>query len=306
MKRICLYLLASLVAATVLTGCPGPMHPSHKIIDVFAPAYAYRHVVPYEVNLYGIYLLRHRLNWHHVEQYILWYLDHLNYPDKHGLSGSMYDFYLDDRGRRTSTGNYDSVDSYAATFLILLHEYDIRVGNRKLLLANRKKIEDVAHLLILLKDHDGLTRALPDRDGKYLMDNCEVYAGLKAYVALCRALGWPAQVYADAAKEVRRGVWTRLYDAPSGMFHWAVDHQTEHDSHWSRFYPDAFAQLFPIIYGLLDPASPQARQIWTTFCRQHGRAKGLADSLQTVVISMARERMQPISSAITKKKADRR
>ncbi|MGD9189391.1 MAG: hypothetical protein PVI89_14310 [Desulfobacteraceae bacterium] len=294
MKRIYLYLLASMVAVSALTGCCRPLHPTHKVIDVFSPAYAYRHVVPYEVNLYGIYILRHRLNWQHVERYIWWYLDHLNYPDKHGLTGSMYDFYLDDRGRQSNAEAYDSVDSYAATFLILLHEYYKRVGNRQLFLSSRKKIEDVAYLLIVLKDHDGLTRALPDRDSKYLMDNCEVYAGLKAYLALCRALDWSIpQLYKDAAQEIRQSVWTQLYDTSTGMFHWAVDSQTQHTSDWSRFYPDAFAQLFPIIYGLLDPASQLAQEIWAEFCRQYGRAEGLADSLQTVVISMARERMQP-------------
>lgn len=294
MKRMCLYLLASLVAVSALTGCRRPMHSTHKVIDVFSPAYAYRRVVPYEVNLYGIYILRHRLNWQHVQRYIWWYLDHLNYPDKYGLTGSMYDFSLDDRGRRTSAEAYDSADSYAATFLILLHEYYRRTGSRQLFLVSRKKIKDVADLLILLKDHDGLTRALPDRDSKYLMDNCEVYAGLKAYVALCRALDWPIpRLYSDAVREVRQGVWTRFYDAPTGMFHWAVDDRIKHVSDWNRFYPDAFAQLFPIVYGLLDPASQKAQQIWATFCRQYGRAEGLADSLQTVVISMARERMQP-------------
>ena len=307
MKRICLYLLASIMAVSALTGCRRPMHPTHKVIDVFAPAYAYRRVVPYEVNLYGIYILRHQLNWQHVERYIWWYLDHLNYPDKYGLTGSMYDFYLDDRGRRTSAEAYDSADSYAATFLILLHEYYQRVGNRQLFLASRKKIEDIAYLLIFLKDPDGLTRAMPDRDSKYLMDNCEVYAGLKAYVALCRALDWPIpRIYADAVREVRQGVWARFYDAPTGMFHWAVDDRTEHVSDWNRFYPDAFAQLFPIVYGLLDPASQKARQIWDTFCRQYGNAEGLADSLQTVIISMVRERMQSKSRTITKQKADRR
>jgi hypothetical protein len=293
MKRIYLYLLVSMVVVPVLAGCCREMHPSHKVIDVFSPAFAYRYVVPYEVNLYGINIFRHQLNWQHVEQYILWYLDHLNYPDKHGLTGSMYDFYIDDRGRQTSTEHYDSVDSYAATFLILLHEYYKRVGNRELLFVHRKKIEDIAYLLIFLKDRDGLTRAIPDQDSKYLMDNCEVYAGLKAYVALCRALGWPAQLYSDAAGEVRQSVWARFYDASTGMFHWAVDSQIEHVSDWSRFYPDAFAQLFPIVYGVLDPASPKAEQIWARFCQQYGRAEGLADSLQTVVISMARERMRP-------------
>jgi hypothetical protein len=282
-----------MVALSALTGCCGSMHPSSKVVDVFSPAYAYRYVVPYEVNLYGIYILRHQLNWRHVERYIVWYLDNLNDPDKHGLTGSIYDFHLDDRGRQTPAEAYDSVDSYAATFLMLLHAYYQRVGKRELILANRAKIEDVAHLMIILKDRDGLTRAVPDRDSKYLMDNCEVYSGLKAYDALCRAMGWPVpQLYADAIRDVRLGVWTRLYDVYSGMFHWAVDSRTQHESDWNRFYPDAFAQLFPIIYGLLDPASQQAQQIWARFCRQYGRTEKAADTLQSVVISMARERMK--------------
>jgi hypothetical protein len=292
MKRAFSFLIASLIGLMILISCHATVHPTLKVIDVFSPAYAYKHVVPYEVNLYGIYIFQHNLNWRDVERYILWYLDNLNYPDKHGLTGSMYDFYFDDRGRRTIIQDYDSVDAYAATFLILLREYYQKVRNRRVLYNNQKKIEDIAYLLIHLKDRDGLTRAVPQLDSKYLMDNCEVYAGLKAFVALSNDLGWKIpDMYRNAIDEVRHGILARLYDTSSGMFHWALDSQTAHVSQWNRFYPDAFAQLFPIIYGIVDPASPKARQIWHTFYEHYGMGAGLADPLQSVVISMARDRM---------------
>ena len=292
MTRAFSFLIASLIGLTILISCRASVHPTLKVIDVFSPAYAHRLIIPYEVNLYGIYIFRHNLNWRDVEGYILWYLDNLNYPDKHGLTGSMYDFYLDDRDRRTSTQDYDSVDAYAATFLILLHEYYQKVGNRRILSDNRKKIQDIAYLLIYLKDHDGLTRAVPQLSAKYLMDNCEVYAGLKAFVALSDDLGWKTQrIYRDAIDEVRQGILTRMYDTTSGMFHWAVDNHVEHVSQWNRFYPDALAQLFPIIYEIIDPSSPKARQILRMFCQHHRMGAGLADPLQSVVISMAQERV---------------
>lgn len=292
MKHAFSFVLVSLIGLMALIACRATMHPSLKVIDVFSPAYAHRLVIPYEVNIYGIHIFRHDLNWRDVEGHILWYLEDLNYPDKHGLTGTVYDFYLDDRGRRTSTLDYDSVDSYAATFLMLLHEYYRKVGNRRILTANRKKIEDIAYLIIYLKDRDGLIRAIPQQDTKYLMDNCEVYGGLKAFVALSKQLGWHIPtLYRDAIDEVRQGIWDHLYDTSSGMFHWAVDSQVTHTSQWDKFYPDAFAQLFPIIHGLVDPASPLARRIWQQFCDRYGTGKGIADRLQRAMITMAQHRM---------------
>ena len=36
-------------------------------------------------------------------------------------------------------------------------------------------------------------------------------------------------------------------------------------SGWSEFYPDAVAQLFPILFGVLDPDSERARKLYQTF-----------------------------------------
>lgn len=302
MNRTFSYLLASLIGLLMLNSCQafhsnGPkrqaeLHPSQKVIDLFFPADIYRHVIPYEINLYGTYVFHNSLNWRDVEQYILWYFDHLNYPDKHGLTGSIYDYTLDGMGRETSTETYDSVDAYAATFIMLLHAYYQKVGNRKILNYYRKEIKDVAYLMIYLKDNDGLTRAVPYQDAKYLMDNCEVYAGLKAYIALAKELAWPIpNTYRIAMDEIRQAIQEKLYDPSSGKYHWALYGNTVHPAYWQHFYPDALAQLFPIIYGLIDPSSPEAQRIWHTFQAIYSMEEGFADHLQSLVISMAKDRM---------------
>lgn len=303
MRRAFSFLLASLLGLTILSCCQtthynrlaanhSEMHPALQVIDVFIPAETYQRVIPYEVNLYGISIFQQNLNWRDVEQYILWYFDHLNYPDAHGLTGSIYDYLQDNNGGLSSTKTYDSADAYAATFLMLLHAYYQKVGNRQILNYYKKKIEDIARLIIRLKDSDGLTFAVPYLQAKYLMDNCEVYAGLKAYVSLARKLDWPiSDIYHTAIAEIHQGIRTQLYDPARGTFHWARQGHTVHPSYWHRFYPDAFAQLFPIIYELVDPLSPEARRIWDSFHSRYQMGEGLADHLQSLLISMARDRV---------------
>ena len=55
-----------------------------------------------------------------VLNYINWHIAHMNTAaqDKYGLAGTIYD-YADG----VSTGAYDSTDSYAATFIMLLDNY---------------------------------------------------------------------------------------------------------------------------------------------------------------------------------------
>ena len=302
MTRVFLFLLASLIGLTALSSCQAyhsssmvdrpELHPTQRVIDLFFPGDTYRRVVPYEINLYGVHIFRNSLNWQYVEQYILWYFDHLNYPDRYGLTGSIYDYTLDDKGQETSTHTYDSADAYAATFLILLHAYYQEVGNRQILNYYQKKIKDIAYLMIFLRDGDGLTRAVPYRGAKYLMDNCEVYAGLKAFVALAKELSWTIpRFYEVAIGEIQFAIRTKLYDPFKGTFHWALYDKTVHPSRWQRFYPDALAQLFPIIYKVIDPSSPKARRIWDTFHTHYGMGNGVADHLQSLMISMARERV---------------
>lgn len=302
MKPAFLFRLASLVAMAALLSCQSSgghgakvhlnMHPSQKVVDLFFPGTAYQRVVPYEVSLYGIHILQNNLNWRDVETYILWYFDHLNYPDKYGLTGSIYDYALDSSGGETSTDTYDSADAYAATFIMLLHAYYEKVGNTTILNYYQKQITDIAYLMLFLQDNNGLTNATPHWDAQYLMDNCEVYAGLQSFIALAKDLDWSIpDDYRFALDAVKRGIQTKLYDPSSGMFHWAVVGETVHPSQWDMFYPDALSQLFPIIYEIIDPSSSKARRIWNTFYTKYGMGEGVADHLQSLTIGRARARM---------------
>lgn len=282
-----------LLLAAAACGCAGGGHPALAVIDDFEDPLTPYLLKPYFANLYCLSLLRDGGGADRVERYLEWYLDRLNYPDRHGLTGSIYDFRLDRGGREEATGDYDSVDGYAATFMILLDEFERRTGRRGPILERADRVRDVAWLLLHLQEPDGLVRALPDRETKYLMDNCEVHGGLLACGALWDRLGWPgADRYREAARAVREGVTRSLLAAGERRFHWALDEAGPHPSDWSRFYPDALAQLFPLLYGVVDPGSELARHIWREFASRHDpRAGGeIAPHLRTI-IELTRERV---------------
>jgi len=288
------WICASLLLLLALGGCAVNRHPALGVIDGFESARAPYLLKPYFANLYSLKLLRRGGCEDRVERYLSWYLDRLNYPDAHGLTGSIYDFRLDRGGREEATGGYDSVDGYAATFMILLDEFEQRTGRRDLIIERADRVRDIAWLLLHLQEGDGLVRALPDRDAKYLMDNCEVYGGLIACNALWGRLGWPdGDRYLEAARAVRRGVNTTLYAPAEKRFHWALDAAGPHPSDWERFYPDALAQLFPVLYGIIDPDSEQARHIWREFAVRYDPRDGSQDvppHLRTI-IELTRERV---------------
>jgi len=226
-------------------------------------------IIPYSINLMAIDLLKKGSSPSKVKTYILWYLDHLNYPDKYGLTGSMYDYRIDENGDETSLESCDSIDSYAATFIILIDRYFKLTGDLKLIESNRQKIEDVAYVIPFLRGEDGLTEALPDQDERYLMDNCEAYGGLSAFVELCRALEWDILAYYQEQKLLLRdAIWDQLYDTERGNFYWAIEDSQIHPSKWTVFYPDSYAQLFPILYGLIDNRD-RALFMWNLFHENH-------------------------------------
>jgi len=279
-----------------LTGCARPPHPVVTVARLFEPVPdSSYHAKPYFLNLYGISLLRHGMNPTLVVDYLEWYFVSLNYPDVHGLTGSIYDLDIRSGRRQSFLGTYDSVDSYAATFLVLLRDYYVRTADRDRLERHRAKIEDIAYLLVYLQDNDGLVRALPTSDAKYLMDNCEVYAGLLAYGDLAGRLGWDdPRRYREAAGHVRRAVMDELFDERRAVFAWAKAGGRPQASHWETFYPDALAQLFPILHGLVEPDSELAARIWQRFLLHHNpQTDASLSSVQRTLIELTRERMTP-------------
>lgn len=122
---------------------------------------------------------------HIVKDYILWYIHNLNYPDKYGYTGTIYDFIFKE-GKLVSLDDYDSADSYAGTFLVLIYLYILYTKDLDFIRDNLSKIKDISYAIIKLKDTDsGLVRAKPDLNSKFLIDNIEAYTGLALF---CKTL----------------------------------------------------------------------------------------------------------------------
>src|SRR4030042_3085556 len=185
-KIISLFIAISVLMPTSSIGVNISEHLGLKLMSHYAGQVKdARTINPYIVNIIAIYEINQGRYIEEIKDYIMWYFNHLNYPDNEELTGSIYDFEISEDGKEISTNNYDSVDGYAGTFLYLLNLYHLKTSDKALIDDNWRKIKDIVYLIPYLQVKDGLTKALPGRNNhaRYLMDNCEAYAGIKAFNA---------------------------------------------------------------------------------------------------------------------------
>ncbi|MHB9143907.1 MAG: hypothetical protein ACYC5Y_00970 [Symbiobacteriia bacterium] len=190
-------------------------------------------------------------------RYLGWYLAHLNRRDRYGLAGTIYDYHP----KNPWPPGYDSADAYAATFLSLARLYVEETADWAWARENEAGLAAVGNLLVSLQDGDGLIRCGGPSDQRYLMDNAENYRGLVDWAWLLAGLGKHEQAAAVRylAARLARGVNQVLWDPPSQAyrpasppFHGAADPKANLPD-WSKWYPDAAAQLFPSLYGMPQP-----------------------------------------------------
>jgi hypothetical protein len=243
-------------------------------------------ICPYFANFASMALLKDADSENRavVKKYMQWYMGKLNgsqNPVKGGaeIPGSIYDYYGDEE---TTEGAYDSVDSYAATFLTLAMEFaDISAENKTWLMQYREKLTLISKAMeqcidtdyntipgdYSTDDDDGLSVAFPAYNAKYLMDNCEVNQGLKA----ARWLKENNLIAADSGDFP-----TLLYNNTSAIesqlwrgtvYNWHDSGSTAAISDWSRFYPDAASQLYPALFGVIAAAGERSNRLYTQFNR---------------------------------------
>jgi hypothetical protein len=115
---------------------------------------------------------------------------------------------------------------------------------------------------------DGLTWAKPDWHVKYLMDEAEVYAGLRSASKLAAALGdntTAARVSTEASR--LKSAVALLWNPTTSSYDWAVHDSGAHTAtDWSVFYADALEQMWAVAFGLADS---RAADITTRFGLQH-------------------------------------
>ena len=198
-----------------------------------------------------------------VKKYLIWYMSKLNgitNPKTGGteVPGSVYDYFAPGE---TTNGTYDSVDSYAALFLLLMKEFaELSPANNdwakgyatqlNLIGSALEKCVDNANnsvpTVFSPDDNDGLSIDSYVHGAKYTMDNSEVNVGFKAMIWLqTNVLGGSQSTHlvsllAGNKSAIESQLWRGT------MYNW-------HDngsigapiSKWTTFYPDATCQLYP-------------------------------------------------------------
>lgn len=228
-------------------------------------------IVPYFSNIACIALLEYPLMLGLIKRYLIWYVMHLNKPDKYGINGTIYDYWLRKNNELVSTKDYDSYDSYPSTFLSLCLGYYKKSGDKRFFEINRKNIDMITDSLISSMDNDYLTWAKPNYKIKYLMDNCEVYKGLMDGAKLY------TEAYNDSeASEKLLKLAKKNYDSienkmwNNNSYYYLIDNAGKGAKpDFKKWYADATSQLFPILCGLIKPESARAKKIYDIFNANH-------------------------------------
>ena len=223
----------------------------------------------------GAYLIAPagRINWYFTNLGILPIVQYLNAADLDLYIRTYLDLYLrrveanssiqDINFSTTPDGAFqlvlaDSDDSYAATTLSLVARYLHASKNWAWWDANKAKLKTMAYrnLAVAVKPN-GLTSVFQSPRSQtnsvgYLMDNCEVYRGLRDFAALLRERGetQDAAYYDSFATNITQRISNSLFDVARGGFM-----PSDADLFATEvFYAGTTCQAFPQAFGLTELA----------------------------------------------------
>ncbi len=223
---------------------------------------------PYFSNLAAEGWIKDASQYWRIEAWMQWYIAHLNWPDKWGLNGTIYNYSFNGT-TEASTGDADSTDAYAGTFLSLAWAYwgTGDTAAQGYIQSIAYYIDVIGQAVIATQQPDGLTWAKPSYQVKYLMDNCTAYRGLQDAASLFAALGNSSKstYYSQHAAQMHQGIMG-LWLSSAGS--WAVYRDNagnELTPNFATWYPDATSQLFPALYGVVPVSNKRAQTVYSKF-----------------------------------------
>ncbi|MBT2643627.1 hypothetical protein J7I80_15400 [Bacillus sp. ISL-41] len=247
---------------------------------VMSPHRSQEKINPYFANLTATALLQSSPK--HIEpvqKYMKWYFEHLNMPDRWGYYGTIYDYQLKDSLNEISMKDYDSADSYAATFISLARAFAESGGDLTFLKEHKYEIDIIGGVMIKLMDQDNLTWAKPNYKVKYLMDNSEVYKGLIDMAFLYHRVfldedsgNW----YEAQAENTRMAIIKNMRNG--NEFYYAITPSAKKEANWEKWYPDSTSQLFPIVFDVISSTGVLSNRIYDKFNFTHNRWYNLGDT----------------------------
>ncbi len=234
----------------------------------------YYRVAPYHANLAVVGLLRAPVlgKLEVTENWIQWQLNHV-VTSSYIYPGVVVDHWYRARGdgettcldpRDSRLCDYsDSHGSFAATFLGVAWEYYNAGGSAAFLNVpgNKEIFERIGGVILGLQQEDGLVSE-NSSSVKYLMDNSEVYWGLKSMEALEARIfndRTASQMYARAAAQVQNGIRYSLYDPDTGLYRVAVHDGGYWNADLSNWYPGTVSLLWPSLFSVTQGNSKIAR-----------------------------------------------
>ncbi|MGC8843795.1 MAG: hypothetical protein ACP5QS_07630 [bacterium] len=178
-----------------------------------------------------------------VKSWLDWYAFHMN-PD-----GTIYD-YKGTPNHLKSTGDYDSSDAYAGTFITAVW-YVYRVSQDKVFLKKMyKAVKRAVEGIKLTLQEDNLTYAKPNYPVKYLMDNVEVWRGINDAVRIANALGYEQdeKVFHSLAKEMLKSIEEKFWDEENHCYASALYPLGLRERGLRDWYPQQMANLMAIAW----------------------------------------------------------
>ncbi len=171
------------------------------------------------------------------EKWLNWYAEN-QLPN-----GAICDFrgYLDNY---TTTNTYDSTDSYAATYIVLVDLY-MQLSKKSLTPKVTHSVMQAYKIMIATMQEDGLTWAHPDYKVKYLMDNIEVNQGLIAAILLAKKLD-DKELELDAKARLKLNTTSldKFIVPNEAYLAWAIETDDIMHHGFKVFYPDYLANSF--------------------------------------------------------------
>jgi hypothetical protein len=151
---------------------------------------------------------------------------------------------------------------------------------------------------VTLNKNLGLTYAKPNYPIAFLMDNTEVWYGLKQFSDLLYDMSdSDADYYYNMANYIRTNIENKLYNKMRGEYYSNLDSSGNGNPiNWYFFYPDAVANLWPMIFKLPEAIEKNRRElIYKKFMSIYRKKwinltiEGFADSYIAEVVKLNNE-----------------
>jgi hypothetical protein len=181
------------------------------------------------------------------KRWAAWHEAHMN------ADGPIYDFD-GAPGAWNPTGDYDSTDSYAATYLDLVLAIHRAAPDGEWLRSRLPSVRQAVAAIRLTLQPNGLTLAKPKWPVMYLMDNTETAAGLRAAAAIARELGEAAlqRETSATAGRMEQAIARDLWDDARQAYWVGLQTNGAKINGQQKWYPHVMANLMAV--GWLPPS----------------------------------------------------